>query len=167
MNCYLKKLSLDITDMEYEMYKEIPNCENGAINNLNCNIDQFYKRVNDRLEEERILLNDKDTPRITYILYDDNYPIGEVMIRPVLNSYWYNMSGNIGYKIRPSKRNMGYGNEILRLALIESSNLGLSSVRIGCLNNNIYSKKIIIKNGGVLTDSDKFVSFYKISLEVK
>ena len=45
---------------------------------------------------------------------------------------------------------MGYGNLILKLALNEALKLGFKKIRINCNDSNIPSKKIIMKNGGIL-----------------
>ena len=162
---YLKKLSEDFTNEEYLMYQEIPDNENGAVNNLKGDINTFKKLVKERLKEENLPLDDINNPRITYILYSDDYPVGEVMIRPVLNFFWYNNGGNIGYKIRPSKRGLGLGNEILGLALEECKKLGLSTVRICCYKNNLISQKVILKNGGKFINEMDKIKYYQISLE--
>ena len=60
------------------------------------------------------------------------------------------LKSQIFYKIRKSKRNKGYGNLILKLALIETNNIGFKKVRINCDDKNEFSKKIILKNGGCI-----------------
>lgn len=165
MKLYLKKISNDIGDLEYMMYQELPASENGAINNLKgATLVDYYVLIKDRILEEFIELDQKNTPRITFIMYDDNYPIGEVMIRPVLNDYWKKYSGNIGYKIRPSKRSKGCGNIILRLALEECKKLNLNKVYLQCMKNNICSNKVILKNDGKLVNEDESTLYYKIEL---
>lgn len=162
---YLKKLSTNITEEEYLMYKEIPEKENGAVNNLNAPKKEFNKLVKERIKEEKALLDDFNTPRITYIFYHDDIPSGEVMIRPVLNFYWYNNGGNIGYKIRPSMRGKGLGNEILRLALIECKKIGLTSVRVCCYKDNKISEKVILKNNGTLVNEMDNIKYFNIKVE--
>lgn len=165
MKLYLKKLSSDIGDLEYMMYQEIPQSENGAINNLKgTTIVDYYILIKSRIAEEFVKLDERNTPRITYIMYTDGYPVGEIMIRPVLNDYWETFSGNIGYKIRPSERNKGYGNIILKLALEECKKLNMREVYLQCLKNNIYSSNVIIKNNGKLVNEDIYTLYYKIEL---
>jgi len=60
--------------------------------------------------------------------------------------------GNLGYYIRPSARNKGYGTKILELALVKAKKLGLQKVLITCDESNIPSKKIIEKNKGQFQD---------------
>lgn len=99
-----------------------------------------------------------------------NKLIGEVGIRTTLNDFWINKGSQIYYKIRLSERNKGYGNTILFLALKEAKKLGLKKIRINCNDKNIFSKKIIIKNGGVVDiksykTNDGFSSSYIIDLK--
>lgn len=165
MKCYLKKLNYDIGDLEYLMYQEMPLSENGAINTFkSLDLISYNIHLKERIDEEFKELSLNNTPRITYILYDDNYPIGEVMIRPKLNSYWKMNSGNIGYKIRPTKRKQGYGKMILHLALQECKKLGMKEIFLQCFNNNEASKRIIESNGGIIEKNDGYVCSYKIKI---
>ena len=73
-------------------------------------------------------------------------------------------SGNIGYKIRPSKRNLGYGNKILSLALEECKKIGMKKVVLHCYDYNEYSIKVIKNNNGVLTFKDNDIEIYEIKI---
>lgn len=165
MKCYLKKLSDEIDDLEYMMYQEIPEKENGAFNNFKgASLIDYYVLIKRRISEEFQELDSLNTPRITYIMYVDGYPVGEIMIRPKLNDYWRLYSGNIGYKIRPSERNRGYGTIMLGLALEKCREFDLNVIYLQCMKINEYSNKVIIKNGGKLVNTDETVNYYKIIL---
>ncbi len=159
-----------ITKDIFEMYQDIPNKEIGSTNELyGLRYDEFTKRCNDYIKEEMKINKKLNTTINRYILFDGNNPIGEVGIRTTLNDFWVNKGSQIYYKIRKKERGKGYGNIILKLALIEAKKLGFKRVRINCNNENIASKKIIIKNGGILDiDSYKtnegFSSSYIITL---
>jgi len=79
--------------------------------------------------------------------------IGYVSIRHRLDDYLLRLGGHIGYAIRPSRRRRGYGTDILRLALPKARELGLSRVLITCDADNVGSKKIIERNGGVFENA--------------
>lgn len=64
---------------------------------------------------------------------------------PVLAS----VGGHIGYSVNPKYRNKGYGSKILAEAILVSNKLGINELLLTCKEDNIFSKKIIIKNGGV------------------
>ena len=85
------------------------------------------------------------------MINNDERKIGGISIRHNIdNDYLFNYGGHIGYGIRPSERNKGYGSMILILGLNETKKIGINKVLITCLNDNIFSKKIIEKNGGIL-----------------
>lgn len=147
---YLKPFKDCIGKELYDMYQNIPKEEIGSKNILNgIDYDTFLKKCKDFIEEENKINKDLNTATKRYILYDD-IPIGEVGIRTTKNDFWINKGSQIYYKIRLSKRGQGYGNKILALALKEAKKLGFDKIRINCDNRNIKSKKVILKNGGVI-----------------
>ncbi|MFZ5351172.1 MAG: GNAT family N-acetyltransferase [Bacillota bacterium] len=88
-------------------------------------------------------------PETILWLIDEGEYIGRISIRHSLNERLLKYGGNIGYDIRPSKRQAGYGCSILRLGLMKARILGLSQILLTCSSDNLASKKIIEKNGGV------------------
>ncbi len=88
----------------------------------------------------------------TFWLVSEGAYVGSTNVRHVLNDYLRDFGGHIGYTIRPSKRRLGYGNEICRLAVIEAGKIGLPRVLITCDDDNEGSRLIIERNGGVLED---------------
>ena len=91
-------------------------------------------------------------PSHVFWLVNDNEYLGEINIRHELNDNLRLVGGHIGYKIRPSVRNRGYGSLILKLGLKEAKKIGLKKVLLTCDKTNIGSKKIIEKNGGIFED---------------
>ena len=55
--------------------------------------------------------------------------------------------GHIGYGVRYSEWNKGFGTLMLRLALAEAKRIGLSRVLITCDDSNIGSARVMEKNG--------------------
>ena len=88
-------------------------------------------------------------PASTYWLIDRGQFIGEANIRHEVNDHLRTVGGQIGYWIRSSKRQQGYGRAILRFALEKAKELGLSRIVITCDETNAASRKIIESNGGV------------------
>ena len=152
------------------MYQDIPASEIGSINKLNgVDYDEFLKIMDEYILEETNINEALNTTTQRYILSVDNLFVGEVGIRTTLNDFWLSKGSQIYYKIRVSKRGNGYGNIILSLALEQAKQLGFKSIRINCDNNNIPSKKIILKNGGKINikdykTSDGYSSSYVINL---
>ena len=149
MNIKLIPLSNCIGKELYEMYQDIPTSEIGSKNTLNgVGYDEFLNIMNQYMKEETDINPELNTTTKRYILSVDNILVGEVGIRTPLNDFWINKGSQIYYKIRKSERGKGYGNIILALALKQAKQLCFKRVRINCDNNNIPSKKIILKNGG-------------------
>lgn len=87
-------------------------------------------------------------------LVDDekDYFIGEGSIRHKLNEVLEGYGGHIGYGVRVSEWNKGFGTLMLNAALTEAKKLGLSKVLITCNDNNIGSARVMEKNGFTLYD---------------
>lgn len=83
---------------------------------------------------------------------DRDYFIGEISIRHKLTDDLRRYGGHIGYGIRFSEWNKGYGTLMLRLALEKAKGLGISTVLITCDDDNHGSAKVMENNGFVLQD---------------
>ena len=91
-----------------------------------------------------------------YFVVDENDKlIGGASIRHYLTVDGYNYGGHIGYGVRPSEREKGYGTEILKLALEEAKRLKIYKVLLVCLETNMGSNKVIQKCGGILENQVK------------
>ena len=77
--------------------------------------------------------------------------LGVSSLRQHLTPSLKNHGGHIGYFIRPSRRRKGYGSLILALTLEKARARRIKRVRVTCDTANIGSKRIIEKNGGVLS----------------
>jgi predicted acetyltransferase len=67
-----------------------------------------------------------------------------------LNKFLFNEGGHIGYSIRPTEREKGYGTLILNLGLEKCRELNLKKILLTCDKTNIASGKVIQNNGGML-----------------
>ncbi|OOB78449.1 MAG: hypothetical protein BEN18_07180 [Epulopiscium sp. Nuni2H_MBin001] len=114
-----------------------------------------YDSIDEWVEHVTLLANKNSCPKelvpsSTFLAIEDNEIVGVIDIRHHLNhpilSKW---GGNIGYSIKPSQRNKGYGKEMLKHGLAQARNLGLYEVLISCSADNIASKNIITANGGI------------------
>lgn len=114
----------------------------------NQSFEQFVKN---KIEEAKGLhLPAGWIPATELWLIDKNEFIGRVSIRHQLTENLLKIGGHIGYYIRPSKRKMGYGRMILKLALKETKKLGIFKALVTCDAANTGSCKIIEANGGIL-----------------
>lgn len=102
---------------------------------------------------ERNLRPDRVGAHFFWLVDDDkDYFIGEISIRHNLNAVLEKYGGHIGYGIRFSEWNKGFGTLMLKLALIEAKKIGLSKVLITCDDSNVGSARVMEKNGFVLGD---------------
>jgi predicted acetyltransferase len=85
----------------------------------------------------------------SFWLVDGDEYIGSTNIRHDLTEWLERYGGHIGYAIRPTKRQQGYGKLICKLALEEAREIGLTRVLITCDADNVASRKVIEANGGV------------------
>lgn len=92
-------------------------------------------------------------PETRYWLVDGNEYIGEAGVRHHLTPHLLQLGGHIGYVIRPSKRKMGYGKLILKLALEKAKDMGIERALLTCDVTNEGSRKIIEGNGGVFENA--------------
>ena len=147
----LIELNVGMGKLEYDMFQEIPAKENGSTNLCSgIPYENFTAYLENQLARKYNPISEFDTPTIIYIAYLKELPIGYIGIRTELNDNWKKWSGNIFYTIRPSKRNKGYCTQILGMAIQKCYELGIDPIYIQANQNNIYSQKVIEKNGGKL-----------------
>ena len=76
--------------------------------------------------------------------------IGVTHLRHSLNARLAYEGGHIGYSIRPTQRNRGYGKLILKLVLERARAMGITQVLLTCDKENRASARVIQSNGGRL-----------------
>lgn len=84
--------------------------------------------------------------RLIYWAVKDKEYIGRVLIRPLKNDFYSLTSGSIGYSVKPSARNKGFGTLLLyeSVKICESLNLTPSLL---IHENNVASLKVAENNG--------------------
>lgn len=85
-----------------------------------------------------------------YLCYHREKLVGVFSLKFTLTSYLLDFGGHIGYAVRPSLQNRGYATKMLAQGLEIAKGLGLKKVLCVCNEDNLPSKKVILKNGGVL-----------------
>ena len=92
----------------------------------------------------------KDGPQTLFWLLINNFPVGIGKLRYQLNNNIEKSKGNIGYAIRHSQRNKGYGKILLKELLKKIKETNVKEILIICKEKNIASRKIIEANNGKL-----------------
>jgi predicted acetyltransferase len=81
----------------------------------------------------------------------DEY-IGRMSIRHELNAWLAEVGGHIGYDVRRSRRRQGHATAMLAQALVVAGDLGIERALVTCDDDNVASRRVIERNGGVLED---------------
>ena len=162
---YLKKLSLSDDTEIYNMLQEITSNDNGFHNKVyGMSYEQFKKWLEREYSVDKGNLEDWMVPQTSYWLYEDDKPMGYGRIRHCLNEKLAETGGHIGYAIRCTEREKGYGNKLLSLLLEECKKLNIQKVQIAANTDNIASNKIILKHGGAFIRSSENKNFYHINI---
>jgi predicted acetyltransferase len=109
-----------------------------------------YITVLNRFEDTENLPPGKVLQKSFWFLNDDDILVGNSRLRLNLNEYFLNIGGHIGFDVSPEHRRNGYATEILRQTLIEAAKHDIDRVLVTCNEENIHSRKVIEKNGGIL-----------------
>lgn len=87
-------------------------------------------------------------PRMyTYWCVENGRFIGEIQIRPFIDEITAKSIGHIGYAIRYSMWNKGYGTKVLNEAIKKLQELGVSTIYIACHESNVASNIVSKKCG--------------------
>lgn len=156
MKIELKKLCANDGKEIYSMLQELPEDENGFINPMfGKSYDEYTEWLEQCVADDRQtdIVDGWKVPQTTYWLFVDKKHIGYGKVRHCLTDKLLSDGGTIGYSIRPSARNKGFGTIILSELLKECSNLGIDRALITIKKNNISSINVAIKNHGVIEKS--------------
>ena len=102
---------------------------------------------------ERESVVDQDWVLCTNLWWvDGDEYVGRMSIRHELNDWLREVGGHIGYDVRRSRRREGHATAMLRAALAVARDLGIEQALLTCDDDNLASRKVIERNGGVLED---------------
>jgi predicted acetyltransferase len=104
-----------------------------------------------RLDAAGVDLPEGSVPASCFWLVDEHKTlVGIAHLRHSLNAALSYEGGHIGYSIRPTRRNKGYGKMMLKLLLEKAKMMGLTRVWLTCDKSNTASARVIQGNGGRL-----------------
>jgi predicted acetyltransferase len=115
-----------------------------ALNNFPAYLRKIEEGRLDAQPEGRV-------PGTEFWLEDSGRIVACIRLRYRLTPALEQEGGHVGYDVRPTMRRLGYGTELLRLALPVLREQGISRARITCDDDNVGSARIIERNGGVLS----------------
>jgi len=78
--------------------------------------------------------------------------LGRLSIRHRLTPHLLHFGGNIGFEVRPSARRRGHASAMLAAALPLAAGLGIDFARLDCKADNLASRRVIERNGGVFDE---------------
>jgi len=112
----------------------------------------FAAYVAEKLAEREGVVRD-DWVRCTNLWWTEGEEyIGRMSIRHELNDWLSEVGGHIGYDVRRSRRGEGHATAMLADALVVARSLGIARALLTCDDDNVASRKVIERNGGVLED---------------
>lgn len=154
MNYRLKKLSLEDGMDIYEMLQQIPENENGFINEIYGKTYTQYKQWLMKCFNEsgqKCIIDGWKVPQTYYWFYFEEKPVGLGKLRHFLTEDLLIDGGSIGYSVCPKERNQGYASLLLRELLKEAHELNIKKVLLVVRNDNIPSIKTALNNGGIIS----------------
>ncbi|WP_221176943.1 GNAT family N-acetyltransferase [Nocardioides pocheonensis] len=103
---------------------------------------------------ERDHVDDPDWVLCTNLWWvDDQGYVGRMSIRHELNEWLREVGGHIGYDVRASRRREGHATAMLAAALPIARDLGIDRALLTCDDDNVASRLVIERNGGVFEDA--------------
>ena len=170
MKVELRKLSLDMSEKEYNMLQDILDEENGFTNPAYQLSYEDYKKW---LKKEDDYSRGDNLPEgwiacTTYFLYIDDVPVGYGRIRHHSNQYLEKVKGvgNFGYGIAKKYRRKGYGNILFSELLKKCRDFGYEEIKLFPYKNNIATLKVMEKNGGKIIgefNKEKYIVYFKLN----
>ena len=150
---FIKEVSISDSDnwAIYEMLQDIGKEENGFMNSgYGISRNEYGKLIDKYIKnktEPEIVKG--YVPQTIFWLFDGTEVIGYSKMRSYLTDNLRIKGGHIGYGIRRSKRQRGYGKILLKETIKEIEKIGVKEILLTCDASNIGSRKIIESNGGI------------------
>ena len=161
----LKPANTDDIEKEYLFVRDIPDDENGYINEYHgISRDNFDDALNTIIANSRgELLPEGYVPCTSYFLWVDDSIVGKLDLRHYLCESLINGAGHIGYYIAPCYRGNGFGTKGLGLiADIARNVVPEDEIYLRVHRNNPASLKVMLKNGGYIHHEDDQSYFVRI-----
>ncbi len=151
----LRQLSVSDSRDVYDLTQSMPE-ENGFMNDaMGLPFEDFAAWL---LRQDEVAhgvnLPAGYVPQTCYWFFADGIPVGRAKLRHFLSDTLRVAGGHIGYGIAPAYRGKGYATEMLRLVLKEAKALGIEEALVTINPDNLASRRVAEKCGGVLQDEN-------------
>jgi predicted acetyltransferase len=173
-NIVLKEPSVEIKDKILEFAKE--GRENSGLKYpviitkiTDENIDEFLLKLNN--SSKGIELKDDQVPSSWFFVFKNDDIVGTINLRHSLSEKLFYFGGHIGYFIKEQFRGIGIATKALSLCIDNAKGLGIDSLLLQCYKDNIASRRVIEKNGGIAesdfvhNESGKLVTRFWIDIK--
>ena len=163
---YLKPANTDDIEKEYLFVRDIPEDENGYINEYHgISRSSFDSALNVIIANSRgELLPEGYVPATSYFLWSDDEIVGKFDLRQYLCESLVNGAGHIGYYIAPVHRGKGFGTRGLGMLLgIARSVIPEDEIYLRVNKDNPASLRVMLKNGGRIHSEDGQSYFVRIA----
>lgn len=159
----LKKLSRSDGRDVFEMLKGIDLVENSYTNpTYSMTFSEFQAWLYQQEEWDKgKMLPEGYVAQSIFWLYVDDNPVGMGKIRHGLTARSRTNGGNIGYAISQPYRGKGYGSVLLGMLLKEAKIMGVNEIVLTIDKDNVASRCVCEKNGGVLFDENEERRYYR------
>lgn len=150
-NLVLRNLRMEDESSFRSAIKEFLASDDGHIFAFNWNDDCDFKEYIKLVEgwEHGENLEEGFVTASYFIGVENGKVVGRISLRHKLNDFLERIGGHIGYCVIPSEENNGYATEMLRQSLEVCRKLKIFKVLLTCDLDNIASKKVIEKCGGI------------------
>lgn len=151
----IRELKPNLIDQNLkEMLDEIPKVDEFLqTNDYNGkSIDEIKSMVEQSINK-KVDNDDEDVPQKTFVIYEDTLPIGLGGVRLTMTPFWLKHGGHLWYKIRPTKRKLGYATKLTDFLVYYLSSQGIHTIYAQCNIDNIGSQKVLTNNHFVRYDN--------------
>lgn len=163
----LERIEDVAVEQSYSCYQSFDNDENGFQNDAYGLSMEEYKKFVERcvMDSKGIDLPDRKVPQTTYMLMENDHPVGIFKLRHYLNEALRNGAGHIGYGIVKKYRGKGYATMGLALMIQEAKKIiREDEIYFSVHKDNPASLKAQMKNGAWIDHEDDEQYFTRIAL---